>query len=209
MVKENLNIGIDNILKAPRGKKILGFLDGSYWVVNESDCRGCLMVSKKKDLADYLKPIYSDDDLQVIQDAEFAVPGFYVISTTKHYGTIADIPIELSMKMGALTHLVRKGMKDILKIKHAEIYHEERMENSHFHQWIIPCWEDNMNNSGYIPTIFKSKVTGYRHLTPDVLNYLRSFSFKDERGKILKFNKQMSKYLKTQMDNIPIINYDN
>lgn len=180
---------------APQGKRIVGFLDGSYWLVDEADCRGCLMQLRRSELPNYILPIYEDLDVLVSQDAEFPVPGFYIVSPKKHLGSCADFSTRLSMKMGLITHIVRKGMRDILNINTAEIYHEERLKSSHYHHWILPCWEYGVEKSGCLPTIFKSKVKGYENFDPNIVFYLKSFEFSDESDKIIEFNEKMNKFI--------------
>ena len=185
----------EQYIKAPKGKRVLGFLDGSYWLVDKSTCRGCLMQSKRAELPYYMQPIYEDRDVIVSQDAEFPVPGFYIVSPKKHLGSCADFSVKLSLKVGLITHIVRKGMRDILGIEFAEIYHEERLKNSHYHHWILPCWKYGVDKSGCLPTIFKSKVSGYENFDPNIVSYLRSFDFAEEVDKILNFNVSMRKFV--------------
>ena len=185
-------------IKAPKGKRVLGFLDGSYWIVNNGSCRGCLMQENRNKLPVYMKPVFEDRDLIVTQDAEFPVPGFYIVSPRKHFGSIANFPVKLSQKIGLVTHFIRRGMRNQLGIEFAEIFHEERFKNSHYHHWILPCWEYGFDKSGSTPTIFKSKVDGYRKYEPNIVNYLRSFVFKLEEKRILEFNAKMAKYLNSK-----------
>ncbi|MCL4397426.1 hypothetical protein M1403_00095 [Patescibacteria group bacterium] len=183
-------------IEIPPGKRIVGFLDGSYWFVDEDECRGCLMQTRKNEMPEHMVPVFEDRDVMVVQDAEFPVPGFYVIAPKAHIRSISDFSPELAMKMGLVTSLTRKGMRDELGIEFAEIYHEERIKNSHYHHWILPCWDYALRRSGSIPTIFPSREQGYNHLSPNIVNYLRSFSFEEENKKILEFNTKMQNYFK-------------
>lgn len=175
-------------------KRTLHFFYGDSWVVGVNDCRGCLMQLRREEMDELMRPIYEDGDVWVIQDAEFAVPGFYVIGTKKHLASTADFSTFIALKVGLITSLTRKGMRDLLGIKFAEIYHEERMNNSHYHSWILPCWDYAVKRSGCMPTIFPSKVFKYSNFAADVVNYLRAFDFIDEKEKILKFNTVMREY---------------
>lgn len=188
------SINPEEVIKAPEGKRVLGFFDGNYWIVDEDDCRGCLMQLRKDEMSEYMTPIYEDEDIWVTQDAEFAIPGFYVVGPKKHLAGLADFSPDLSMKLGLITHLVRKGMRDELGIEFAETYHEERMKNSHYHNWILPCWGYAMECSGCMPKIFPSKVSKYKCLSADIISYLRCFNFEEEKEKILKLNDLMRKY---------------
>lgn len=184
-------------IKVTDGKRVMGFLDGSYWIVGAGDCRGCLMDEMRDQLPVYMRPIFEDRDLVVTQDAEFPIPGFYVVSPKQHLGSIADFSVGLSQKIGLVTHFVRKGMREELGIGVAEIFHEERLQNSHYHHWILPFWLSDLVNSGFSPTIFKSKVPGYGDYAPNIVGYLRSFAFGEEGQRILEFNDKMRNYLST------------
>lgn len=188
----------EETVKVPQGKRVLGFLDGSYWIINEGECRGCLMQERADDMPPHMVPVYQDDDMVVMQDAEFAVPGFYIVSPREHLSSIGDFSPKLSAKVGLITRFVRKGMKDLFGVQFCELYHQERMKNSHYHHWLLPCWDEVMERSGFIPRIFKSKVQKYKDLEPNIVEYLRSFEFGDNDKKILEFNERMKEYLSSK-----------
>jgi diadenosine tetraphosphate (Ap4A) HIT family hydrolase len=183
-------------VKLLKGQRALNFLDGKRWVVGEDECWGCLMIKRESDMPIHLKPILKDKDICVRQDSEQSVPAFYVVSTNEHLATIADIPNDILYKIMIVTKVIRKIMAEKFGIKHVNIYHEERLKNSHYHHWILPVWGDRVSRSGYIPKIYQSNVKKYATHKADIHKYLKSFKFQDESDEILRFNDLMSENLK-------------
>ena len=165
-------------------KKIMNFLNGKRWIVNKNQCRGCFLQKHQKDLSPYLDPIFEDKDICIRQDAEWSIPAFYIISTKKHISSLIDMPINLALKLAGATYFTRKAMKNVLKIDKAQIYHEERLINSHYHQWILPLWPHAMKHYNIYPKIYDSNVKKYINL----------FKFKNNYKNILKLNKKIRDY---------------
>lgn len=186
---------IINSNKMQKGQRRLYFLDGSYWIVKEDACRGCLSDKQESELPIHLKPIFKDKDICVRQDVEFSVPAFYIVSTAKHIPTLADIPNDILYKIIIITKKIRKIMGAKLGVEHANIYHEERLKNSHYHQWILPIWSKKVSACGYIPKIYQSNVKKYAKYEANIHKYLKSFKFKEESSMILKCNRIVSKSL--------------
>ena len=88
-----------------------------------------------------ITPIWSGDTCWVLQDSETPMPGFYVISPYRHVFSIADLTPDEYMEYTQLIFTVRTGMRDVLGIKRAHIYQEEKA-TSHLHAWILPIWND-------------------------------------------------------------------
>jgi diadenosine tetraphosphate (Ap4A) HIT family hydrolase len=196
--KMNMKKIKDNVKEAKllKGYRSLCFLDGSCWVVKDDECRGCLMSNREGDIPVHLRPIFKDKDVCVRQDSEFSVPAFYIVSTTEHLAIIADIPSDILCKIMVITKVIRKIMKEKLGIEHVNIYHEERLKNSHYHHWILPIWSDKVVSSGYIPKIYQSMVKKYATYEADIHRYLKSFKFQDESTTILKCNEIVDRGLR-------------
>ena len=180
-------------------KRYINLLDGTSWLVGEDDCQGCILLNKEKDLPEYLSPIYQDSCVIVRQDTEFAVPGFYIVSLRQHIGSIGEVEPDAAVHLAIITHIVRRAMKLALNITVASVYHEERLSNSHFHQWMLPYWEDAVIASGFMPKIYKSNIKKYQKYESNISEYLRYFKFCNEKEKILEFNKIMRDFLKKDL----------
>lgn len=161
------------------------FIDGFKVRVAHDACRGCYIENHAKELPIWLDPIIQNDEIAVRQDAEFPVPGFYIIALRKHVGSIADIPPELVAMLGVTTHLVRKAMRDALGIERAHLYLEEKIIGPHYHMWILPLWDDVMKSNNIDPKIWLGNIKSYIDL----------FCFDKEKDKILEFNNTLREVL--------------
>lgn len=181
-------------------KRTLDFLDGTSWIVGEDDCRGCLMNERSSQLSKYLKPVYEDEYVVVRQDAEFCVPAFYIVSPIEHIDSLMNMSNDLIFRLFLVTKFVRLGMKKVLNINVANIYHEERLKNSHYHHWILPFWDKEVRECGFIPKIYQSNVKKYQTYDANVVAYLKYFTFDKYCADILSCNKRMMKFLKSSVD---------
>lgn len=171
--------------------KRLRFLDGSYFDVNEPYCRGCFMEKNKNVLPIYIEPIYDDGNVIVRQDAEWPIPAFYIISIHRHIGSYDEIDRRTREKIGEVLYWIRKGIRENFKIKRAQIYHEEKINTPHFHIWVLPLWDNVMENYSIQPKIYESNVKEYIDL----------FDFCNEKDNILRCNEIMREYLKEHVNN--------
>lgn len=187
---------IEMSVSVPKDKRYINLLDGTSWLVGEDDCQGCIL-NNKVDLPEYLLPIYESNRIFVRQDTEFAVPGFYIISSKEHIGSIGDMDPEIASQLAIVTHLVRRAMKLVLNVNVASVYHEERLINSHFHQWMLPYWAEAVEISGFMPKIYSSNIKKYQKYEANVSKYLKYFQFDTERVRILEVNKAMRDFLNT------------
>lgn len=166
--------------------KTLKFLDGTSYEVDEPYCRGCFMLKNDHLMPKYIDPIYYDGNVIVRQDAEWPIPAFYIVSIKDHIGCFDKLDEETRNKINNAIYLVRKGIRECFGIERAQIYHEEKISSPHFHVWILPLWEDTMNKIGVQPKIYESNVK----------KYIDSFSFDENKDKILECNKKMKEYFK-------------
>lgn len=161
------------------------FIDGHAVEVSEDACRGCYIEKHRESLPIHLKPVIENAEIAVRQDAEFPVPGFYIISLRRHIQSIADVDGELAAQLGLCVHYVRKGMKECLGINRAHIYLEEKIVGPHYHTWLLPLWEDVMEEHDIDPKIWLGNVKKYIDL----------FQYEQEKDKILLFNQRLREYL--------------
>ena len=166
--------------------KRLHFLDGSYYDVDEPYCRGCFMDKNKNLISNYIEPIYDDGDVIVRQDAEWPIPAFYIISIHQHIGSYDCLNNSTRKKINELLFWVRKGIRDNFGDVRAQIYHEEKLSNPHFHIWVLPLWEDVMKKNNIYPKIYESNIKKYIDL----------FKFEDYKDTIILYNNKMIAYLK-------------
>jgi diadenosine tetraphosphate (Ap4A) HIT family hydrolase len=171
--------------------KRLFFLDGSYYDVEEPYCRGCFMNHNEHLMPFYIYPVFERDGVVVRQDAEWPIPGFYIISIREHIGSFDCIDAKTRAMICELLFWIRKGIREKLGVERAQIYHEEKISSPHFHIWILPLWEDIMSKTGIQPKIYESNIK----------QYIDSFHFEETKGKILKCNEIMKEFLNTVMTN--------
>lgn len=168
--------------------KKLDFLNGEYFEVSDDTCRGCFLNKvESKELELYLDPVYVDEYISIRQDAECALPGFYIVSLNQHIGSLMDIEDVILCKLWIAIKMVRIWLEDLFGVKKVQIYQEERLENSHYHVWILPIWSDYISKYGKTPKIYDR----------DVVDYMRSYKFQDNYQEILNCNKKMKEYLQS------------
>lgn len=73
----------------------------------------------------------------VHQDWEVPIPGFFIIASLRKIKSISEFTDEEANEFIDLIRNIRKGMKDILKIK--EVYLFQNEDTGHdFHLWMFP-----------------------------------------------------------------------
>lgn len=162
------------------------FIDGDVVIVPADSCRGCYIEVHSESLAPELKPIMQNDKIVVRQDAEFAVPGFYIVALREHIESLADVQPRLASQIGTTTYYIRKAMKECLNIERAHIYLEEKLNGPHYHTWLLPLWDDTMTKFNIDPRLWMGNIR----------EYLGLFTYEEEREKIRLFNERMTRYLK-------------
>jgi len=71
------------------------------------------------------------------QDWEVPIPGFFIIASIRKINSIVDFNEEEIKEFFGLLYKLRKGMKEILKIKNVYLFQREDSKSG-FHLWIMP-----------------------------------------------------------------------
>lgn len=166
-------------------KKEYKFLDGSSFEVIGEICRGCYLEKNVEVLPEIFRPVVSNRRFAIRQDAEFPVPGFYILSLRDHVNSLADVDEETAEQIGVCTFILRKAMRELFSIERAHIYIEEKSNDPHYHTWLLPIWSDIKIKHNIEPRIWESNIK----------QYLELFDYEDEREKIKDFNSRLRNYL--------------
>jgi len=140
------------------------FLDGSVLCVREDVCRGCLMNQMETTLPKLIEPIYDDGEVVVRQDAEWPVPGFYIVGLRQHLGAIDRIPVGLYTRLCEVTREVRSAMRTLLGVEHCHFFQEEKLVGAHYHAWLLPLWPNVMKKHEINPRVYESNIAAYLQL---------------------------------------------
>jgi diadenosine tetraphosphate (Ap4A) HIT family hydrolase len=132
-----------------------------------------------------IAPVFDDGYLTVRQDAEWAVPGFMVVGTRPHVGSIGDMSLEATARLAALLHFVRKGMQERLGLAAVHMFQEEKLERPHFHVWMLPLWQEVLTRYDINPRIYESNIA----------RYLTLFDFAANEASIQHCNEELRDYL--------------
>lgn len=166
--------------------KKMDFLTWDFFDVPKTTCRGCFLNQvTSHEIKRYLDPIYIDEYISVRQDAECAMPAFYIVSINQHIGSLMDIEDDLVCRLWIAAKFIRVGLKELFWINKAQFYQEERLENSHYHIRILPVWQDYILREWGTPKIYDRNV----------VDYMRSYGFQEYSEKILMCNEKMRSYL--------------
>ena len=142
-------------------------------------------ISKKLDKCHI--PIYEDENIIIRQDAQIAIPGFYIVATKKAYKNIAQMDLSTYEKCLYFVSLVRKELRKNYGIKQAYIYYDEHYNKpSSTHFWIMPIYDKVIKDNNLNATI----------LSKDIWKYQDLFEFNKEKKEIYKINDEMRKILK-------------
>jgi len=165
--------------------RTLDFLDGTHFIVEKDTCRGCFINNVKHPLSELLEPVLEDKAITVRQDAEWPVPGFYIIGLRDHIGTFADIDLKMLQRISIVLHVVRKAMREALGIANVHMFQEEKFVNAHLHIWLLPLWPQVMADHAINPRIYESNI----------MEYIQLFSFAQEEESIRQCNMALKRYL--------------
>lgn len=131
-------------------------------------------------------PIYEDDDIIIRQDAQIAIPGFYIVATKNNFKNIIQMDLETYQKCLHFVSLIRKELKDIFDIKQAYMYYDEHYRKpSSTHFWIMPIYEEVIKSNNLNPTILSNDIWKYQDL----------FEFSQTKNDIYRINQDMKKVL--------------
>ncbi len=161
------------------------FIDGSEIVVNDNTCRGCFL-ENEENLPIEILPIWHNDFFVIRQDAEIPMPGFYIVSTRQHIHTVGDLSYEKSAELGVIINILRKTMCKVLKIDRIHMILEERIIEPHLHIWMLPLWPNVMKHKNIDPKVWNSNI----------LQYMTSFSYEENKAAIIQYNDKMRAALK-------------
>ena len=81
------------------------------------------------------------ENFDVHQDWGVPIPGFFIIASRKGRISLDEFDAEEADEFFNLVRKLRKGMKDILKIKTVCFFQNEGTHHKLFHMWIFPRHE--------------------------------------------------------------------
>ncbi len=157
----------------------------------------CFVESKKLSRAVFMKeylaaldkchiPIYEDDDIIIRQDAQIAIPGFYIVATKSSFKNIVQMDLETYQKCLYFVSLIRRELRDTFGVKRAYMYYDEHyLKPSSTHFWVMPLYEEVVKANKLNPTI----------LSNDIWVYQDMFEFSQTKNDIYKINQEMQKVL--------------
>jgi diadenosine tetraphosphate (Ap4A) HIT family hydrolase len=180
----------DELSVAPEGKKYFVCIGGNRnfqcFLGDSNMSRGEFILSHEDEIDDCLKPIYSDDQIIVRQDAEYAIPGFYIVSPRSHYRSIDEMPQDTYARCMVMVRDIKKGLST-LGLARAHIYNDEKYSLPAFaHFWVLPLHEEFIDDHNLNPTIYSR----------DIWSYLDSYPrYNVTKPQILEFNEEMRHYL--------------
>lgn len=160
----------------------------------------CILESKELSRAEFMKkylyqidpchlPIYEDQDILIRQDAQIAIPGFYIVATKNNYRKISEIDLELYQKCLYFVALLRKKLLESFDIQRAFMYYDEHYKKpSSTHFWVMPIYEDVLFKHNLHPTILTSEVWHYQDL----------FEFQHTKEDIYRINDGMKRILRKE-----------
>jgi len=178
---------------APAGKKYFVCIGGNKnfqcFLADSSLSKGEFLFAHENDLDDCLRPIYDDGQIVVRQDAKYAIPGFYIVSTRETYRTVDEMPLSLFMRCMILTRKIKSGLLD-LNVSQTHMYNDEKLNSpASVHFWVLPIHKRYAEDHNL--TIYSS----------DIWKYLDSYPrFVYTKQNIFKINEKMKSYLKNSVN---------
>lgn len=165
----------------------LRFLNGTSFVVDASTCRGCFMNEHEHELPRDITPVYDDEEILVRQDAEWPVPGFYIVSLRSHIGAIDEVGDELYNRLTEVLRLTRRAMRRSLGVDKVHLIQEEKLSAAHLHFWMLPLWPQVLSANDVNPRVYESNL----------MEYIALFSYADQRQAIRKCNRLMTDFFRS------------
>lgn len=149
--------------------------------------RAAFMEKYLKHLDECHIPIYEDEDIKICQDAQIAIPGFYIVASKSFYKNITQMDLEIYQKCLYFVSLVKRELKSAFGIERAYMYYDEHYNKpSSTHFWIMPLYEN----------IVKSNNLNVTILSNDIWKYQELFEFSKTKKDIYRINEGMRKILK-------------
>lgn len=185
---------LDDLPETDENHRYFDFIHGEgfrCFLVHKDTPRGLFMEKYEDELDECLKPIYKNQGICTRQDGSYGVPGFYIISPTENFHSMDHMDDLTFMRMQNLIKKIRAGMREVLGINFVHIYYEEKDKKScNVHIWILPIFDIKKH-----PRIYNF----------DLMSYLDSFGFKENRQKILEYNTKLRDWLTKEN----FLDYDN
>lgn len=175
----------------PKGKKYFVCIGGAKnfqcFLGDSSISRGEFVLSHEDEIDESLKPVYSDGQIIVRQDARYAIPGFYIVSPkSTRYRSIDEMPQDLFEKCMLTVRNVKKGLL-ASGIDRSHIYNDEKYKNPiSVHFWVLPIHEAYIERYHLNPTIYSKDIWTYLDVFP---------RYSETKQQILSLNKTMKHYL--------------
>ena len=171
------------------GLRTFRFLNGLLVQAPAGSCRGCILESETFDSPDEIRPVYQDANIAVRQDAEWPVPGFYVVGLRQHVGSFDQIELDTHLRMARVLRAVRKAQRQ-LGANRVHLVQEEKRAGAHLHYWLLPLWDAILERHAINPRL-------YEH---NILEYLAHFEYRVERQRIAQFNERIHKLIPELLD---------
>lgn len=176
---------------APKGKKYFVCIGGTKnfqcFLSDSSVSRGEFILTHEDEVDDCLKPVYSDSQIIVRQDAKYAIPGFYIVSPkSSHYRSIDEMPQDLFEKCMFMARDIKRGLMT-LGFDRTHVYNDEKYNSpASVHFWVLPLHDGFIKEHHLNPTIYSKDIWTYLDIFP---------RYSETRPQILEFNERMKHYL--------------
>jgi diadenosine tetraphosphate (Ap4A) HIT family hydrolase len=172
---------------APGGYRYLDFLGGTKnlrcYLVPEHTPRIDFFIAHEDLLDESLQPIYVSENVIVRQDASYALPGFYIVSPTRHFRAIDEMSEKIHLAAQLVVYRVRSAMRSVLGVREIHLHYEEKPDPStNVHYWLMPMR-------------YGLATPGTAIARLNIKSYLRQFTFAEERENILCANQLMREHL--------------
>ena len=142
--------------------------------------RGDFLEKYDKVIPEVIRPVYSAGNILVKQDAQYAVPGFFIVSPKKRYKTIAELPDSLLCECADMISFIKENMLKLPEINDVFIYYDENYKKPSFvHFWVLPVFK------GFNVSVLDGSVWAY----------LESFEYCCVKDKIKCYNSYMKTLL--------------
>jgi len=169
-------------------KEVYRLLDGSEHSREGWPSRGIFLEECQHLLPPHVSPLVQNERWNVRQDAEYPVPGFYIVGCRPQEHSITNLSEDDYIQFSTLLRATREEMRKQLGIDRVNIYLEEKIDQSHLHIWLMPLWQDVLDRTGLKPRVCEGNIR----------EYLQLFSFEEEGDRILEYNARMSGALKNR-----------
>lgn len=157
----------------PAGKKYFLCIGGNKnyqcFIEDSSMSRGVFLHKYQECLADCLQPVFITEYIQVRQDAQYAVPGFFIVSPVNEYIGLLDTPDEIICECLVWAERIREKLLKHSDIKAVYVFYDEnytKPTSTHF--WVLPIFSDNLCS------ITRS----------DIWEYIKSFVYSESKENI-------------------------